>query len=185
MYSALEKLRANATLTEKDKVIHAQGLVSVLQQLHDELDKAVFDAYRWPVTLTDEEILERLVRLNAERAEEELSGQIRWLRPEFQSLKGTTAMQRAIVDADEETASDEVVDLPTWPKKAGERFAAVRAALQSSSDAWTAERVVKRFKGAKREHVVDALEGLASLGLAVGWPSPEGDYWQAVQKVAK
>ena len=112
MYSALEKLRANATLTEKDKVIHAQGLVSVLQQLHYELDKAVFDAYRWPVTLTDEEILERLVRLNAERAEEELSGQIRWLRPEFQSLKGTTAMQRAIVDADEETASDEVVDLP-------------------------------------------------------------------------
>ncbi|MEX1233126.1 MAG: hypothetical protein WEB58_22945 [Planctomycetaceae bacterium] len=44
--------------------------MSVLQQIHDELDAAVFDAYGWPASLTDEEILERLVALNAERAEE-------------------------------------------------------------------------------------------------------------------
>ena len=34
----------------------------------------MFDAYGWPSTLTDEEILERLVNLNAERAAEEAEG---------------------------------------------------------------------------------------------------------------
>jgi hypothetical protein len=55
-------------------------LVSVLKQLHDDLD-----AYGWPATLTDEEILERMVPLNAERAAEEQQGLIRWLRSEFQT----------------------------------------------------------------------------------------------------
>ena len=45
--------------------------MSVLRQLHDEIDAAVFEAYGWPATLTDEEILARLVALNAERAAEE------------------------------------------------------------------------------------------------------------------
>ena len=65
MYNVLEKLRSGETLTDKEKTIHEQGLVSVLKPIHDELDAAVFDAYGWPVTLTDEEILERLVALNA------------------------------------------------------------------------------------------------------------------------
>ena len=74
MYNVLEKLRAGEPLSAAEKVVHEQGLVSVLRQLHDELDAAVFDAYGWPVTLTDEEILERLVALNAERAAEEAQG---------------------------------------------------------------------------------------------------------------
>jgi hypothetical protein len=37
-----------------------QGLVSVLKQIHDQLDLAVFAAYGWPPTLFDEQILERL-----------------------------------------------------------------------------------------------------------------------------
>ena len=47
MYNVLEKLRFGEPLTAKDKTIHEQGLVSVLAQLHDELDAAVFDAYGW------------------------------------------------------------------------------------------------------------------------------------------
>jgi hypothetical protein len=47
MYNALEKLRAGATLTAKDKTIHTQGLVSLLRELHDNLDRAVFAAYGW------------------------------------------------------------------------------------------------------------------------------------------
>ena len=84
MYNVLEKLRSGEALTAKEKVIHEQGLVSVLKQIHDDLDAAVFDAYGWPHDLTDEQILERLVALNAERAAEEKRGLIRWLRPEFQ-----------------------------------------------------------------------------------------------------
>lgn len=74
--------------------------MSVLKQIHDELDAAVFDAYGWPVTLTDEEILERLVALNAERAAEEARGLIRWLRPDFQNRS-----QQAIDETSDEEAA--------------------------------------------------------------------------------
>jgi hypothetical protein len=47
MYNVLEKLKTGEALNAKDKVIHEQGLVSVLKQLHDELDLAVLDAYGW------------------------------------------------------------------------------------------------------------------------------------------
>ena len=80
MYNVLAKLRSGEALTAAERTIHEQGLVSVLRELHDELDAAVFDAYGWPATLSDEEILERLVALNAERAAEEKRGLVRWLR---------------------------------------------------------------------------------------------------------
>lgn len=187
MYNVLAKLRAGETLTDKEKVIHTQGLVSVLMQIHDELDVAVFDAYGWPSTLTDEEILERVVKLNAERAAEERDGRVRWLRPEFQNPRGASAgTQTAIADGDGEGDADDTatvaVELAPWPKKSGEQFAAVRAVLQTSPEAWGVERVARRFKGAVREQVAEALEGLASLGLAVEWNGAEGACWQAVQK---
>ncbi|MBN2391702.1 MAG: hypothetical protein JXR84_13335 [Anaerolineae bacterium] len=36
---------------------------------HKKLDKAIFVAYGWPYDLSDDEILERLLALNLERAE--------------------------------------------------------------------------------------------------------------------
>ncbi len=47
MYNVLEKLRSGETLTAKEKQIHDQGLVTVLRQIHDELDEAVLEAYGW------------------------------------------------------------------------------------------------------------------------------------------
>ncbi|MFH1085903.1 MAG: type IIL restriction-modification enzyme MmeI, partial [Chloroflexota bacterium] len=41
---------------------------SWLALAHNKLDAAVFAAYGWPTGLTDEEILERLLALNGERA---------------------------------------------------------------------------------------------------------------------
>ncbi|MDM8527084.1 hypothetical protein QUF58_02625 [Anaerolineales bacterium HSG24] len=42
--------------------------IETLDYIHTQLDQAVFDAYGWPHTLTDEQILERLLTLNLERA---------------------------------------------------------------------------------------------------------------------
>jgi hypothetical protein len=96
LYNVLEKLRRGEPLNAKDKALHEQGLVSVLQSLHDELDAAVLQAYGWSdlgaVPWADEAaraawtetLLERLVALNAKRAAEEAAGTVRWLRPEFQ-----------------------------------------------------------------------------------------------------
>lgn len=67
MYNVPEKLRSVGTrstasptstppealeLTPKEKQIHDQGLVSVLRQLHADLDAAVFAAYGWATTLS-------------------------------------------------------------------------------------------------------------------------------------
>ena len=43
-----------------------------LDNAHKKLDKAVFAAYGWPDDLTDEEILEKLLRLNQERHSAEI-----------------------------------------------------------------------------------------------------------------
>ncbi len=42
--------------------------IDELDHIHITLDRAVLDAYGWPRTLTDEQILERLLALNLERA---------------------------------------------------------------------------------------------------------------------
>ena len=111
-------------MTAKDKAVHEQGLVSVLRQLHDELDAAVCDAYGWPVTLTDEEILARLVALNAERAAEEAQGHIRWLRPEYQAPDHASRItQHALIQEDSpvyEAPSKQVPSSPgppAWPSR--------------------------------------------------------------------
>ncbi|MEP7377885.1 MAG: DNA methyltransferase, partial [Chitinophagaceae bacterium] len=70
MYNVLEKVRIGEKLNAKEQKIHEQGLINILLQLHHELDDAVAAAYGWPANLTNEEILEKLVALNKERAAE-------------------------------------------------------------------------------------------------------------------
>jgi hypothetical protein len=43
-----------------------------LDLAHQKLDGAVLDAYAWPHDLTDDQILERLLALNLERADTQL-----------------------------------------------------------------------------------------------------------------
>jgi hypothetical protein len=47
IYNVLQALREGRPLTAKEKQIHSAGLVSVLKELHDELDAAVLQAYGW------------------------------------------------------------------------------------------------------------------------------------------
>jgi hypothetical protein len=179
MYNVLEKLRAGEPLTAKDKVIHEQGLVSVLKQIHDDLDAAVFEAYGWPVTLTDEEILERLVALNAERAAEEQRGLIRWLRPEFQNPRGGKSIQPELdIEPEEEEdtpkkptkrgkAATKTAEKKTdWPKKLAAQAQAVAQRLQSAEKPVTAAELAKRFNKAKEADVAELLETLVTLGKA-------------------
>jgi len=167
MYNVLEKLRKNKELTAKDRVIHEQGLVSVLKQIHDDLDAAVAEAYGWPVDLPDEEILRRLVALNAERAEEEKRGIVRWLRPEFQNPGGAGQTQGALALAGTEASlKAKKAQKLAWPKTLAEQAQAVRAALGARGRPCTAAQIVKSFKNAKPERVAELLEALASLGQA-------------------
>ena len=171
MYNVLEKLRAGESLTEKEHTIHGQGLVSVLKQIHDDLDAAVFDAYGWPHDLTDEQILERLVALNHERAEEESRGLIRWLRPEFQNPAGETQKRIATPDdADAEALAAKPkpakVKKQPWPKTLPERVRALRSTLAEGSTPLAADDLRKRFTRARKADVEELLETLVEVGQA-------------------
>ncbi len=164
MYNVLEKLRSGESLSAKEQATHERGLVSVLRQIHDELDAAVAEAYGWPATLSDEEILQRLVALNSERAREEQSGLIRWLRPEYQKPAGVqTGMLPEEADAKEIVAKTKAAKL-AWPKTLAEQVRAVRSAL--TDEAVTAEQLAKLFVRGRADAVESLLQTLVSLGLA-------------------
>jgi len=57
IYNVLAKIMAHEQLEAPDRIAHEFGLTSILLELHDDLDAAVFDAYGWPYNLTDDEIL--------------------------------------------------------------------------------------------------------------------------------
>ncbi len=60
MYNVLEKLRAEEPLTDKERNIHDDGLVTLLKQIHDEIDEAVFEAYGWQDILIAQQVLPNL-----------------------------------------------------------------------------------------------------------------------------
>ncbi|ALC15834.1 hypothetical protein DSOUD_1048 [Desulfuromonas soudanensis] len=152
-------------LTAKEKTIHEQGLVAILKQLHDELDAAVFAAYGWPATLSDAEILEKVVALNRERAREEEQGLIRWLRPEYQQPHGAQVTIQDDLNLGETEATPLTIKakLP-WPKTLPEQVQAVRAALASAAAPITAETLARTFQRARADKVGELLETLAALG---------------------
>lgn len=184
MYNVLEKLRAHergeeAPLTEKEKVIHEKGLVSVLKDIHDRLDAAVFEAYGWPADLSDEEILERLVALNKERAAEEARGFVRWLRPEFQApdVVPPEARQEAIDLGEVAPAVAAVAPAkkPAWPKDLPAQVQAVRGALAAQPMPVGAEALARTFTRARTARVAEVLQTLAALGQVQG--DPTQGYW--------
>jgi hypothetical protein len=188
MYNVLEKLRVGGPLTEKEREIHGQGLVSVLRELHDALDAAVLAAYGWSdlaaalvgkpggtapgqakapeQTVAEEALLSRLVALNAERAAEERRGLVRWLRPEYQTRAGAAVPTEAETEATGDgTTAVAPLARQTWPKTLAEQARAVRLALADGVPV-TVESLAASFQRAPRERVAELLETLVSLGQA-------------------
>ena len=172
LYNVLEKLRAGTPLNAKEQLTHEQGLVTVLRQLHDDLDAAVAAAYALPPAATDEAILTHLCALNAQRAAEERAGTIRWLRPAFQNpnAEGGTRNEQTALGLPESAAIPHSAlgapHLAPWPKTFAEQALAVRTALTAFAAPADAATLAKSFKGAKAGRIEDLLETLASLGQA-------------------
>jgi hypothetical protein len=164
MYNVLEKLRAGETIEGRDKEIYDQGLIGILKDIHDRIDAAAADAYGWPVDLSDEEILERLVALNRERKLEEAAGKVRWLRPDYQNPGGGSRAPTASGDLElpDEVAEEGKVH---WPSALPVQVAFVRSALTDIGEG-TVEQVASRFVKAPRKQVEAILQSLAALGRA-------------------
>ncbi len=171
MYNVLEKLRSGTKLTEKEQRVHERGLITVLLQIHDELDSTVLQAYGWPADITDDEILIRLVALNRDRSNEELRGTVRWLRREFQTTVVSGQLQRQLeTDSDDSHVAErsvaKKVKKEVWPKTIPERFRAVRATLQQQSSPATAKELASGFTRVRKEGIAEILETLVEVGQA-------------------
>ena len=169
IYNVLEKLRAGEPLNEADEAIKTKGLVLIVKELHDKLDSLVAQAYGWPEALSDEEILARLVKLNAERAAEEKRGLIRWLRPDYQRPRAGVVDAQAAVEAGAQITAPLVeakAQKPLFPTNDLERTAAVFSALMQAEKPLDAETLAKTFRqGAKAQPTIArVLASLARLG---------------------
>lgn len=188
LYNVLEKERAGEYLTEKERTIHEQGLVSVLAELHDELDHAVLDAYGWgdlsdavmglpggttpTANKPDEQAeaedtpLDRLVTLNTKRAAKEAHGHVRWLRPEYQAPDD--AKQAAIETSETITATESSRVSASakikFPKSMVERVQSIRSDLADGPQ--TVDQLTARYKRKPRKGVEDTLHAVAVAGMA-------------------
>ena len=164
MYNVVEKLRAGAALTPKERAIHEIAACGVLKDQHDELDALVAKAYGWPWPLAREEILERLVALHDERVAEEKRGLVRWLRPEYQiprfgAKAGVPATELALTPG---AATVAPAALPPWPATAIEQLTALTSLL--AQRAVTSAEAVAAFSGASAPLVQRHLDTLALMG---------------------
>jgi hypothetical protein len=187
IYNVLEKLRSGEPLTAKERLIHDHGLVSVLRDLHDDLDRAVFDAYGWndlaaelvgkPGATTplpdksteqaqaEEELLARLVKLNAERAAEEARGLVRWLRPEFQARQAETQTGIAV----EETPAAPKPVAPRrapWPATLPDQIRLVSDTVNAAARPLELDELAATFTGRGRwkQRLPDIVASLEALG---------------------
>lgn len=203
MYNVLERRReleasADASpLSEKEKGIYEAGLISVLKDIHDEIDRKVFAAYGWddlgvrligkPGATTpsrhksedqeaaEEELLVRLVVLNQERAAEERRGNVRWLRPEYQKprlLRKVSGSEQVEANLVEEGLAQE----RPWPADGLAQIRTVRDVLQDAEAPLGSEALSSLFTGRntqkRRDRVEEVLETLVATGAARA--APEG-----------
>ena len=184
MYNVLAKLKTGEALNAREKAIHASALAGVLATLHAELDAAVLAAYGWSDLQgrdDPEEILVRLVALNAERQREEAAGHIRWLRPAFQNPQAALAAvdpekrPKTASAASDEAAAPAAGKTP-WPPSLPEQMALLARLLAAApqSEPQLAARIAG--KGPWKKRLPDLLQTLAALGRA----RREGETWVAV-----
>ncbi|TAG26122.1 MAG: class I SAM-dependent DNA methyltransferase [Burkholderiales bacterium] len=188
MYNVLTALKEGRALSAKEQTIHTQGLVAVLKSLHDELDSAVLAAYGLPEQISTDALLESLVQLNARRAREEASGQIRWLRPSFQDPAQRNSAGNDTLSNNEHSAQqirrrqadlaleteEKIVSKPAkastitqqpWPADLPAQILAVASVLASAPQALSLPEIEAHFKGrgawkASLPRILDTLEAL-------------------------
>jgi len=170
LYNVLELLRAGTPLSDKDRDVHDRGLVTIIRQHHDALDALVAEAFSWGAdhaagTLTDAEILTRLVALNAARAAEEARGVIRWLRPDYQA-PNEAPKTTGNLDLGEAPALPATATIIPWPKTLPEQVSAVAGLLQGAAAPLHPREVARAFKAKQASSMTPVLDTLTAIGMA-------------------
>ena len=201
LYNVLERVRELENgcdvppLSAKEKDIHEAGLVSVLKEIHDDIDRAVFKAYGWgdltPALVgkpgatmpsphktpeqeeAEEELLARLVALNQERAAEERRGIVRWLRPDYQKPKlgHKVKTPEDVEQVEAQLVVPETADgKPAWPEDELDRIRVVRDMLGRAPAPLAPEALSAAFRGRnsapRKKRVEQVLQTLVAAGVA-------------------
>lgn len=168
LYNLREKLKKGGAFDMVEQDQRRRGRVDIIAELHDRIDAAVADAYGWPRDLTDEQIVERLVALNAERHAEEQQGKVRWLRPDYQIAKaGLTQLpaRKDVAEQIEALLPEAKERKPAFPRDAIGQTAAVLADLRGGGTMTAGEIAGRYSQGRKVERRIAAtLEALVRLG---------------------
>jgi hypothetical protein len=174
--------------------VYQAGLISVLKELHDEIDRAVLTAYGWADLTSalvgkpgatvpslhktndqekaEEELLTRLIGLNRRRAAEEKRGVVHWLRPDYQTVK---LGARAPKPESEHVGmlnveSPDVAARPKWPVDGLEQIRLVRDLLAKAPAPTQPDAIASVLDGRntakRRERIAEVLETLVATGLA-------------------
>lgn len=134
----------------------------------------MFEAYGWPADLTEEDILEKLVALNHERAAEEARGHVRWLRPEFQNPSGAVAAkaEQSEIVLPEAAKAVAGAKLPTDD---ADRARAIRTVLSVADNPLSADEVASAFSGKATAAKLKKVSAMLSILEAVGQAETTGD----------
>ena len=174
IYNVLAKLQAGvepSALDDGDREVFDAALVLVVRDLHGRLDAAVADAYGWPPDLADDEIVARLVALNAQRAAEEAKGDVKWLRPDYQASRFGMVADRPTLELVGGGAAAEKATTakPLFPVDDLAQTAAVLSVLAGSATAIDPTTMARAFRQGRRcePKVRSVLAALARTGYVI------------------
>jgi hypothetical protein len=165
IYNVIELLQNKHNLSEAERDIHDRGLVSLIRQHHDSIDRYVTQVYGWPSDISDEELLTRLVTLNRVRAAEESEGIVRWIRPALQAPgEAPTVTQK--LDLGELAAYATPRSLVAWPKSLPEQVTSVAKILAAAGTPMSSLDVARLFDGKRSSTIEPVMKALAAIGQA-------------------
>ncbi|MGH7026723.1 class I SAM-dependent DNA methyltransferase [Brevundimonas sp.] len=179
LYNARARLSAGGPLTEAERAVHEAGCIGLLDHLHRRLDAAVLAAYGWPADLSVQEAMVRLVALNRERAAEEARGEVRFLRPEFQTSRVKTSRRPVQIEA----ALDAAASLPPLPEAPGAMASALLHALRQEGVPVGPRALAARFGGRHGRRMEDQIEQTLAVLAVAGSVQRTPDGWFTPRRV--
>ncbi len=177
MYNVLEKLqmKPRPPLTDEEEAMRAGALIDTLLQFHNDIDHATLAAYGWPADLTDEQIIERLLVLNAERGTEEDREKVRWLRPERQAQATQAPLPEAPAPKKAPRKNQKEATGQPWPGDMPGRISALTALLREQVEPMPTAQISAAFHGASLEEVEMTLYCIAAADAVVKTQTESGD----------
>ncbi|WP_122465531.1 class I SAM-dependent DNA methyltransferase [Brevundimonas lutea] len=149
-YNLLEAGRAGRPLSLEERALRDAIQITLLADLHDEIDRATAEAYGWSPAMDATAVIAALAALNAERVDEERRGLIRWRRPAIQTAASRgrpVSAQPELTPGHGSSRSGVLIPFPTSPI---EQPLAIEAVIRAAETPLDAIAVSRRFRRSRQ-----------------------------------